>query len=166
MSVLKRVAFPTALSGTPLSSSVSSGVPTISIKPTPSAGWSLQASWKPCPQPFKAGIGGGVLGLHLIIPVGFLFPHKPWYSMERGKEFHPGGDSGQSWNAGLHFGEGVRSQVFQFMSCFRLHHLLFLAHFYNSPSFLRKSSLLVFCFFCLLWPYPLAPKLFQLHGPS
>lgn len=159
MSVLDRFAFPTALSGTPLSSSVSSGVPTISIKPTPSAGWSLQASWKPCPQPFKSGIGRGVLGLHLGIPVGFLFPHKPGYSMGRKREFHPGGESGQSWNAGLHLGEWVRSQLQATPSPF-------LAHFYNSPSFLYKSSLLFFCLFCLFWPYPLAPKLFQLHGPS
>lgn len=149
MSLVKSVAFPTTLAAVPLSSSVSSGASTICIRPTPSAVWSLQGSWKPGHQSVKPGIDWGVLSLHLSIQVWCLFPCKPGYSMPGGTELHPDMESGQHWNAYSNLGEGVASQVFKFKYCSRLQGLLFWFMFAVVFHFCMRALLLIFA--CVVW---------------
>lgn len=150
MSLVKRVAFSVTLAGVRLSSSLSSGVSTIYIRPTPSAGCSLQGSWKPGHQSSKSGIDWGVLWLHLSVQVWFLFLRKPGCNMHGGRELHPDVESGQSWNACLHLGERMASQVFQFKYCSGLQGFLFWFIFAIVLWFCVRALLLIFaCFVCL-----------------
>lgn len=166
MSLVNRVAFPTTLAGVLLSSSVSSGASTISIRPTPSAAWSLQGSWKPGHQSFKAGLDWGVQSLHLSIQVWCLFPCKAGCSMHGGRELHPDTESGQSWNARLHLEDGMASQVFQFKYCSRLQGLLFWFIFAIVLLFLYKSSPADFVSFGLILWFHNFFSYFQLFSPS
>lgn len=158
MPLFKRAAFPTTLAGVSLPSSVSSGVSTVYIKPTPSAGSSLQGSWKPGYQSFESVINWGVLWPHLSIQVSFLCPCKPVCSMHRERE------GIASWygvrtklECMLAFGREDGFSGFPVQVLFQATGSPFLICFCNSPSFLCKSSPADFCLFCLFWPFPMAP---------